>query len=152
MRGFAQSATAASLRPMQPLTPDFAVAPQITAEDMPAIAARGIKIIVSNRPDDEEWGQPSNAELRAAAEAAGMDYVEIPVRHTFSAKQIDELGRVLDRQEPVLAFCRSGTRSTFLWALACAVRGDMMPTVHEAAEAAGYDLSPIQPLLRSLRG
>lgn len=137
---------------MIPLTPDFAVAPQIDASDLPALAAAGVKIIVSNRPDGEEWGQPSNAELRAAAEAAGLDYVEIPVTHAgFSHAQIEQLGAVLDRAAPVLAFCRSGTRSTFLWALTRAARGDDPDDLARTAAQAGYDLSPVYGLLQTLR-
>lgn len=137
---------------MTPLAPDFAVAPQIAPEDMPALAAQGVKIIVCNRPDGEEWGQPANADLRAAAEAAGLDFVEIPVTHAgFSHAQIEALGVVLDRGEPVLAFCRSGTRSTFLWALTRAARGDDPQALAQTAAQAGYDLSPVYGLLQSLQ-
>jgi uncharacterized protein (TIGR01244 family) len=137
---------------MQPLTPDFAVAPQIDASDIPAIAAQGVKTIVCNRPDGEEWGQPANADLRAAAEAAGLDFVEIPVTHAgFSHAQIEALGAVIDQGQPVLAFCRSGTRSTFLWALTRAARGDDPQALAQTAAQAGYDLSPVYGLLQSLR-
>ncbi|MBX9815087.1 MAG: TIGR01244 family protein [Proteobacteria bacterium SG_bin5] len=137
---------------MTPLAPDFAVAPQIAPEDMPALAAQGVKIIVCNRPDGEEWGQPANADLRAAAEAAGLAFVDIPVTHAgFSHAQIEALGQVLDRQAPVLAFCRSGTRSAFLWALTRAARGDDPDDLARVAAAAGYDLSPIHGLLQTLR-
>lgn len=134
------------------LTPLFAVAPQIDASDIPAIAAQGVKTIVCNRPDGEEWGQPSGAELRAAAVAAGLDYVDIPVGPAgFSAEQITALRQVLDRGEPVLAFCRSGTRSTFLWALTSAARGEDPAALAQAAAAAGYSLAPIAGLMASLR-
>lgn len=136
---------------MHSLTPHFAVAPQIEVEDIAAIAGRGVAVIVSNRPDDEEFGQPTNAELRAAAERAGLDYVEIPVTHAgFSHPQLDALAAEIGRGAPILAFCRSGTRSAYLWALCEAKRGGDPAAITAALRGAGYDPSPVAGMIAAL--
>ncbi|MET1110986.1 MAG: TIGR01244 family sulfur transferase [Allosphingosinicella sp.] len=124
----------------------FVFVRQLTAGDLDEAAAKGIRLIVNNRPDAEEPGQPSSAELEAAARAAGLNYVHIPVAGAFAPAQIEAMAEALE-QGPVLAFCRSGTRSTFLWALARARRGASVEESVAAAAAAGYDLGPIRTWL-----
>ena len=125
------------------------VAGQIRPDDMEALKAGGIGMIVNNRPDDEEAGQPSSAEMEAAARAAGIAYRHIPIASGFSASQIEAMRDALDNADgQVLAFCRSGTRSTFLWALVRARDGDTAEELMRKAAAAGYDLRPIEPLLQ----
>jgi uncharacterized protein (TIGR01244 family) len=122
------------------------VAPrQLFPADLPAAA--GIRLIVNNRPDGEEPGQPSSAEIEAAARAAGLGYRHIPVAGGLEVAQVEAMAEALE-EGPVLAFCRSGTRSTGLWALARTSRGaDPERLIRDAAEA-GYDLRPLAPLLR----
>lgn len=130
----------------------FAVAPQIAPEDIPAIAAAGYVAIVNNRPDDEQPGQPSGDDIRAAAEAAGLAYAEVPVTHAgFSHPQIDAMTAALTAADgPVLAFCRSGTRSCNLWALAAARAGRNPALLVAQGEQAGYDLSGLRPTIDAL--
>jgi uncharacterized protein (TIGR01244 family) len=130
------------------------VAPQILPEQMADIAAAGFVAIVNNRPDDEEPGQPSGAEIQAAAEAAGLAYTAIPVTHAgFGHGQLDAMRAALDAADgPVLAYCRSGTRSCNLWALAEAKAGGDSAELVEKAAGAGYDLSGIRPTLDALSG
>ena len=132
----------------------ISVAPQIAVEQVAEIAAAGFKTIVNNRPDDEDAGQPSGDEIRAAAEAAGLKYVAIPVTHAgFSHPQIDAMTQALtDSDGPVLAYCRSGTRSCNLWALAAAKAGRNPNLLLAQAEDAGYDLRGIRPMLDALAG
>jgi len=132
----------------------ISVAPQINPEDLPAIAAAGFAAIVNNRPEGEELGQPTGAEVRAAAEAAGLSYAEIPVTHAgFSATQVEAMAKALAAAPgPVLAYCRSGTRSCNLWALAEASRGGDPAELTGKAAGAGYDISGIRPLLDALAG
>ena len=132
----------------------ISVAPQIAVGDVADIAAAGFKTIVNNRPDDEEPGQPSGAEIQAAAEAAGLAYVAIPVTHAgFSHPQLDAMTEALVAAKgPVLAYCRSGTRSCNLWALAAAKAGRNPDLLTAQAEDAGYDLSNIRPMLDALAG
>ena len=121
------------------------VSGQIAPEE---IAALGVATIVNNRPDGEEPGQPSSDAIAAAAQAAGVDYRHIPVSGGISLPQVAQMADALAQAKgPVLAFCRSGTRSTYLWALARAQLGDNAETLFEQAAAAGYDLSPVRAFL-----
>src|SRR5688500_15031056 len=119
---------------------------QLTVGDVDQAAAAGIRLIVNNRPDGEESGQPTSAEIEDAALAAGLDYRHIPIAGGFPSEQVEAMARALE-QGPLLAFCRSGTRSTFLWALARAKRGAPAGESVAAAAAAGYDLAPIRAWL-----
>ncbi|MEA1083509.1 MAG: TIGR01244 family phosphatase [Sphingomonas sp.] len=132
----------------------ISVAPQIAPEDMAAIKAAGFVAIVNNRPDDEEGGQPSGDAIRAAAEAAGLAYSAIPVTHAgFSHPQIDAMAAALTAADgPVLAYCRSGTRSCNLWALAAAKAGRDPELLVAQARGAGYDLAGMKPTLDALAG
>ena len=128
---------------MRRLDDTASVAPrQIVLADLPGLAAAGIRLLVNNRPDGEEPGQPGSAEIEAAARAAGLDYRHIPIAGGFPADRVEAMARALE-QGPVLAFCRSGTRSTWLWALARRSRGTDAETLIGQAAAAGYDLSPL---------
>ena len=124
------------------------VAGQIWPEQMQSLKASGVTMIVNNRPDHEEPGQPLSTEIQAAARAAGIDYRHIPVR-ALSEQQIEAMEEALDAAEgPVLAFCKSGTRSIFLWALARSRKGDEAEELMRKAVAAGYDLTPIAAYLQ----
>jgi len=129
-----------------------AVAPQITPEEVAALAAAGFTEIVNNRPDDEEPGQPSGAEIAAAAREAGIGYRAIPVTHAgFSANQVEAMASALASSSgSVLAYCRSGTRSAHLWALARARMGDDPATLVAQAAAAGYDIGGVRAMLDTL--
>lgn len=132
----------------------ISVAPQIAAEDMALLAEQGFTYVINNRPDEEEMGQPAGDAIRAAAEAAGLGYAAIPVTHAgFSSAQVEAMAAALaEAQGPVLAYCRSGTRSCNLWALAEAARGGDPVEITAKAAHAGYDISGIRPLLDQLSG
>ena len=134
------------------LTDDFYASPQIEAADMAAAKALGITLIVNNRPDGEEAGQPDSAQIAAAAKDAGLDYIAIPITPAgFNRAQIEALREALAEAEgPVLGFCRSGTRSTFLWSLAQAANGVAPDAIAARANAAGYDISPLRPTIEAL--
>lgn len=135
------------------LTESVAVAGQIAPADIATAAAQGFTTIVNNRPDGEDYGQPACAEMRAAAVAAGMSYTAIPVGHGFTREQVAEMAGVLTAATgPVLAFCRSGTRSTNLWALAEASRGGDADAIIAAAASGGYDVDGLRPTLIALAG
>ena len=121
---------------------DVSVAPQISPDDMPAIKAAGFTTVINNRPDDESPDQPSSDTMKAAAEAAGLSYHFIPLgREGVSAQMVEEERVALEGSDgPVLAFCRSGTRSTTLWALAQAGKMPAQEIVAQAAHA-GYEMS-----------
>ncbi|ODP36072.1 TIGR01244 family sulfur transferase [Sphingomonas turrisvirgatae] len=132
----------------------ISVAPQIEPADLADIAQQGFVAVINNRPDDEDAGQPAGEAVRAAAEAQGMLYHAIPVTQAgFSANQVEAMRAAIDAANgPVLAYCRSGTRSTNLWALAQASKGDRPDHLIEQAAGAGYNLTGLRPLLDQLSG
>lgn len=134
------------------ITDRVLASPQITVAQVAEAAAQGVTLIVNNRPEDESDDQTPGAEIEAAARAAGLDYVAIPVTHSgFSESQVGAMTAALaGASGAVLAYCRSGTRSTLLWALAQASGGADPAALSAQAASAGYDLTPIQPLLDML--
>lgn len=131
-----------------PLDSTTFVAGQIRPEDVAAVAATGVTMIVNNRPDGEEPGQPAGDEIHRAAEAAGLAYRHIPVSGGIATAQVEAMADALDAADGrLLAFCRSGTRSTHLWALARANRGADGDALIAQALAGGYDLSSIRDWL-----
>lgn len=127
------------------LTENILVSPQLSIDDVTEAAALGVATIINNRPDGEEPSAPQGEQIEAAAAAAGLNYVAIPVGHSgFSEPQVDAMITAIEQAEgPILAYCRSGTRSTLLWALASAKQGESPETIARTAAQAGYDVSPI---------
>jgi uncharacterized protein (TIGR01244 family) len=127
------------------VTDDFTVAPQIAPSDLAAAAAMGFKLVINNRPDGEAPGQPSSAEMQAAAAAAGLDYVHVPVTGGPGPAQVEAVAEaVAGAKGPVLAFCRSGTRSIVTWSLGQAASGARpRDELVRLGAAAGYDLSGV---------
>ncbi len=118
------------------------VAPQIALADVRHAADQGIAVVINNRPDDEDPGQPSSADMRAAAQAVGLNYIHAPVMGMPSPDVVSQVATVLAQDTPVLLYCRSGTRSTIAWALAMRSLGRGEPDeLRETAANAGYDLS-----------
>jgi uncharacterized protein (TIGR01244 family) len=127
------------------VTDSLSVSPQIALDDLGRAAREGFVLVINNRPDDEEPGQPSSAQVEAAARAAGLDYRHIPVRGGPTHDQVEAVRRAVEGAEgPVLAFCRSGTRSIVTWSLGQAASGaaDRATLVRQGADA-GYDLSGV---------
>jgi uncharacterized protein (TIGR01244 family) len=118
------------------------VSGQIRPEDILALKAAGFTTIVNNRPDGEAPDQPSGSEIEAAAKAAGLAYHAIPLgREGVNPEMVEETRAVLEGSSgPVFCFCRSGTRSTTLWALSQAGKDDAQSII-DAAQHAGYDVS-----------
>lgn len=139
---------------IRPIDETISVAPQISPADVTEIARAGFTTIINNRPDEEEMGQPDGAAIQLIAETLGLRYVAIPITHAgFSHPQLDAMAAVLaEASGPVLAYCRSGTRSCNLWALAMAKAGVDPDALEEKAGKAGYDLSGIRPMLDALAG
>lgn len=139
---------------LKPLTETIYVAPQIGVETVAAAQALGVTLIVNNRPEGETADQVPGEAIEAAARAAGMAYAAIPVTHAgFAPWQIDALDKALAENGAgkTLCYCRSGTRSTLLWALARARAGDDPEEIAAIASTAGYDVSPIRQIMDALR-
>ena len=131
------------------LTADFWASPQIALEHVDEAKGRGFTLIINNRPEGEADDQVPGDAVEAAAHAAGMVYRAIPVTHAgFSEDQVRAMAAAIEEADgPVLAYCRSGMRSTLLWALAQASLGDDADELAAAAAQAGYDVTPIRPLM-----
>lgn len=134
------------------LTENFLASPQISVADVEAAREIGVRLIVDNRPDGEDPTAPQSHDIEAAAQAAGIEFRAIPVGHSgFSETQVEQMIAALeDATGKVLAYCRSGTRSTLLWSLAQAKGGASPDDLARTAMAAGYDLSPVRPMLDML--
>ncbi len=126
------------------LSNEVSVSAQIAPSDVGAIAAQGFKSIVCNRPDGEGADQPSFAEIEAAARAAGLvaRYIPVTAGKVADDDAVQFGAAMAELPKPMLAYCRTGTRSTTLWALN---EGTRRPAgeVAEVAQAAGYDVSGV---------
>lgn len=131
----------------RPITPSYYVSPQISAQHMPAIAQAGFGLVICNRPDSEVGDDLKSDLLRAAAGEAGLRFEVLELTHQTLTPENAAIHRELIESADgnVLAYCRSGTRSSVIWALAhlneLGVDG-----VLARARAAGYDLEKYRPL------
>lgn len=136
---------------LRQLTPNLAVSPQIDPEDVALLAKSGFKTLINNRPDDESGAVDHEVMAKAAADA-GMEYHYLPFRPgQITPDLIQGFAAALDGTKPAIAYCRSGNRSTVLWALAQSGKLSEVEVLNTAAQA-GYDLSGVVPLMRSLAG
>ena len=133
------------------ITEDLSVASQLGAADVPLIAAQGFRAIICNRPDGEAAGQPAFGAIEEAARAAGMKVAYQPVlSNAVSDADGAAFGKILEElPKPVLAYCRSGTRCTILWALSEAPKQPVGQIMLRAMRA-GYDLSKLELRLNIL--
>ncbi len=137
--------------PLHKLDENFFVAPQITPDDVAPIKAAGVRTIINNRPDGEAPDQPTGESVRAAAEALGLAYAEVPVVSggIFPDHIAAMADAVANNVGPYLAYCRSGTRSCYLWAFLAARQRPADEVIETAAEA-GYDVAGAAPLLHRI--
>ncbi|APZ51276.1 TIGR01244 family sulfur transferase [Salipiger abyssi] len=133
------------------LTPGYFVSPQIAVEEVPALAEAGISLVICNRPDDEVPPSHQAAALESAVRAAGMDFVHIPVTNdTLTLDQVAQQAALIEAAEgPVFAYCRSGTRSSIVWAMGQAGKMET-DAILSAATKAGYQLDGLRPTLDAL--
>ncbi|WP_374571476.1 TIGR01244 family sulfur transferase [Phenylobacterium sp.] len=129
------------------VTDQLSVSPQISVADVAEAARQGFKTVINNRPDGEEPAQPAAAEIEAAARALGLAYAYIPVRGGPTREQVEaQASFIAGAEGPVLAFCRSGTRSIVTWSLGQAMSGERgREELVKLGAAAGYDLSGVLP-------
>lgn len=134
------------------LTENLSVAHQVTEKDLEEAAAAGFKSIINNRPNGEAPGQPTSDDLAAFAKRLGLEYRHIPVvSGQLTETQVKAFGDALtEMAAPTLAFCRTGTRSTTLWALSSSPH--LAPKeILDTAAAAGYNLQHLLPHLEANR-
>ena len=126
------------------------VAGQIAPEDVPALKELGVTLIVNNRPDGEDIGQPESEDIEAAAQAAGIGYRHVPIARGLGPSDIEAMREAMHSagEGKVFAFCRSGNRSALAWAVAKNEDGVSREELDRMANEAGFDLGPVAHLLR----
>ena len=134
-----------SMPPLMDLAPGLTAAGALTADNLEALASAGVKTIVNNRPDNEDPGQLSADEARRLCAGYGIAYHHIPfVAATLTRDDIDTFERVLDgAPKPLVAHCRSGTRSTLLWALTRLRAGEDPAQLVQLAARNGIDITAL---------
>ena len=133
------------MTPVSELTNNLSVAGQIQPEDVKALAEHGYQLIICNRPDNEEPNQPSMDTIEAACDSAGIQFLRYPVdARSFPGDDLDVMDEAMNGDARVLAYCRSGTRSTNLWVATLA--GDDRLAAAERAQQFGYPLTFVMQL------
>ncbi|OWU85293.1 hypothetical protein ATO6_09765 [Oceanicola sp. 22II-s10i] len=138
---------------IRPVTPRYAVTPQIAIEDIAAIKAAGFTRVICNRPDAENPPELQAVAVEAAAKEAGLEFVNLPLTYpTMTPDTIAAQMAAIEGGDKVLAYCASGTRCTTIWALGQATAGEDVDGIIATAAKAGYDLSNLRPRLDDLAG
>ena len=123
---------------------------QIGPGDVASLKEMGVTLIVNNRPDGEDAGQPTSEEIEAAAREAGIEYRHVPIARGLGPSDIEAMREAMHSASDgkLFAFCRSGNRSTLAWAVAKSEDGVPREELDRLANQAGFDLGPIAHLLR----
>ena len=126
------------------------VSGQIHPDDVHALKDLGVTLIVNNRPDNEDVGQPDGDDIEAAAKAAGIDYRHVPIARGLGPSDVEAMREAMHSvgEGKLFAFCRSGNRSALAWAVARSEDGVPTEELHRQANQAGFDLGPVAHLLR----
>ena len=132
----------------RPLDDKVLISGQITPDEVAEFAAQGVTMIVNNRPDGEDPGQPTGAEIEEAAQAAGLGYRSIPIIRGIGPADAEAMQDAIRATEgKMLAFCRSGPRSALAWALAKNDEGMEREEIERRLAGVGVDPTPIAHLL-----
>jgi len=125
------------------------IAGQIRPEDVPALKELGVTLIVNNRPDYEDAGQPEGDDIEAAAKAAGIGYRHVPIARGMGPSDIEAMREAMHSagEGKLFAFCRSGNRSALAWAVAKSEDGVPSSELNRMANEAGFDLGPVAHLI-----
>lgn len=120
----------------------FAVTEQVSITDVETLAAQGVKSLICNRPDGESPGQPSYGEIEATARRLGMAVAHVPVvSGQITDKDVQAFGHAYNTMpNPLVAYCRTGTRSIMLWAIDQGNKGMSSQEILNTGSSAGYDL------------
>jgi uncharacterized protein (TIGR01244 family) len=138
---------------LMPLTPGFEVAGRLDRSGLEALAQAGVRTVVNNRPDGEDPGQLDAAQARRIAEALGLRYHHIPITYdSLSRADVEAFAAVLrEGPAPIVAHCRSGTRSALLWALVRLGEGADPLSLIAAAAQYGIDIASLPAIAARLR-
>jgi uncharacterized protein (TIGR01244 family) len=134
---------------MRELNDSLLVCGQVSPGEVAALAQNGVTVLVNNRPDGEEPGQPLGSSIEDAAAAAGITYHFVPIHRGIGPADVEVMQQALRQAEggKLLAFCRSGTRSALDLALAQREEGASADEVRQSLAQAGFDPAPIAHLL-----
>ena len=128
------------------------VAGQIGPADVAALKAQGVTMIVNNRPDGEDVGQPTSAEIEAAARDAGLDYRHVPIARGMGPSDVEAMRDAMHAADKgkgkLFAYCRTGNRSALAWAVAKSEDGTRREDLERLVGEAGFNLGPVSHLLR----
>ena len=126
------------------------VSGQIRPDQVQALKELGVTLIVNNRPDNEDAGQPEGDDIEAAAKAAGIGYRHVPIARGMGPSDVEAMREAIHSagDGKLFAFCRSGNRSTLAWAIARSEDGVSREELDRCAAQAGFDLGPVAHLLR----
>jgi uncharacterized protein (TIGR01244 family) len=127
------------------------VAGQIAPADVSGLKAQGVTMIVNNRPDGEDAGQPTSADIEQAARAAGIDYRHVPIARGMGPTDIEAMRDAMHAagEGKLFAFCRSGNRSALAWAVAKSEDGTSRDALEHCLSEAGFSLGPVAHLIRT---
>ena len=134
----------------RPLDDRSMVGGQIAPGDVAALKSQGVTMIVNNRPDGEDVGQPAGDEIEAACKAAGIDYRHIPIVRGMGPTDVEAMRAAIAAigDGKMFAFCRSGNRSALAWAVARSEDGVARNEIERCVEGAGFNVGPVAHLLR----
>lgn len=123
---------------------------QIGPDDVASLKELGVTLIINNRPDGEDVGQPEGDDIEAAAQSAGIDYRHVPIARGLGPSDIEAMREAINSvgEGKLFAFCRSGNRSALAWAVARSEDGVSREELNRLANEAGFDLGPVAHLLR----
>jgi uncharacterized protein (TIGR01244 family) len=126
------------------------VAGQIAPADVAGLKAEGVTMIVNNRPDGEDVGQPKSAEIEQAASDAGIEYRHVPIARGMGPSDVEAMRRAIHGagDGKLFAFCRSGNRSALAWAVAKSEDGMSRDELERLLGDAGFNLGPVSHLLQ----
>jgi len=124
---------------------------QITPKHVATLKDLGVTMIVNNRPDGEDVGQPESDDIEAAAKEAGIEYRHVPIVRGMGPSDIEAMRDAIHAvgDGKLFAFCRSGNRSVLAWAVAMSEDGVSREELNRLANEAGFDLGPVSHLIRN---
>ena len=123
---------------------------QISPADIAALKTEGVTMIINNRPDGEDAGQPTSAEIEAAAKAAGLDYRHVPIARGMGPTDVEAMRSAIHAagEGKMFAYCRTGNRSALAWAVEKSEDGTTRDELERCVGEAGFNLGPVSHLLR----